>query len=311
MPSSQISVFYPEYTSDTVKDKMLATVSLFETRMSLMHFNGGGVISSSIKYNMPSTVSGQGQFDASNFPYNNTSDPLIIIDTYNYGGFIGYRSLVNHFSSYHMGLVYNSYCSSWNGSVNNLCVSVGYVSGAPSVRDSAIDTSSMKIYIPGANQCLIGSTHDGYGNLADNNFKIYSYNGTDLSFMSLVNIDRCFAVTHARKLDDPTSVADVVISSGVNYTNEALNGTGILHPANVFNVFMNKSRVPTTYTSDILNYSSTSQKLILYKFVQDGYYFDNVYTYSGVLPSDHFYYNNEEYIRIAFNILFKLSWGVW
>jgi hypothetical protein len=316
MSTSRITITTPSYISEKDIDRVLQARTMLsdiiehltlkddEGKSNNVFVPKGYTGGPSWHYDSPSAWNSYITFsNSSYFPYNNAAtNSSIYLDRGTNGGFLEYIELNNvygEFTGYHFGVILNMFTT---GSKCDLIVTPGVIEGRPSTVNDAPDVSNVKFYIPGPLHNIFGSNNS---TRHMNSFRIYSYSGTNISFISVGRFDRCMIFARTHKLEDPyTPYVGVITSTYNGITDADVN----LVEANTIDVFTDGCRIPTTFTSDIYdNGTFNMTKMILHKFVHNGYVFDNVYTYSGSIPSNHFFYNGDEYIKIAYNMLLKVD----
>lgn len=313
MPTSVISILRPTYTSDSIADKVKACRDFIESQLPTVlyqHINGGAAswfLYKQWRYDNTDTYP-IGFENADYFPYNQAEySPLVGADQVNRAGYIGWFKFVNDFAPYDIGLLYMSYDRVNSYNWTNVVIVPGYASKR---INSSSDLSTVKFYVPNNSNnttkfhTILGSTYAVVSLLDD--FKLYTYSSPYFAYIGFMNMDRCVVATRAYKIDDPTQETSVILISCINKTNDDYSN---MTPANTIDIFMNQSRVPITYidTIDNMPQSISFDKLIMHKLVVDGYYFNNIFRYTGILPSSHFQYNGSEYIEIACNLLLKFD----
>lgn len=312
MPISKITTLRPSFASEAVADKVKACVDFMEYNLPKIyykHLTGAYTWFMYKQWRFDNTTSTSPiRFNNNTyFPYNAGYSELLICDRASLGGHMGWMKFVNDFAYLNIGLIYASYDYSGNGSRTNITIMPGYVS---KTIYSISDFNTAKFYIPYSTSyhnkahTILGS-YNAYASLLDD-FKLYTYQSNYFSYVGFMNMDRCVVATRAYNIDDPTQEISVIVISCINDEEDDYRN---MMAANTIDIIMQESRVPKTYTDTIDNMPQTTSydKFVMYKFVQDGYYFNNIFTYTGTLPSNHFYYNGSEYIKIACNLLLKFD----
>lgn len=309
MPTSLITTLTPTFSSETAHDKMMACVSLMETEIPKIyyrHLTGAKSWFLYKQWRVDNDVNSSGGFgNHLNWPYNNAAYcEMIRLGSVNIGGHIGWFKFVNDFAALEMGLIY---CANYG----SLVVAPGYVS---KTLTPSTDYDTVRLYVPNQGTILnefhtiIGTNNSSQSNnIAKlNDFKLYVYSSDDFAYIGFMNMDRCVIATKAHYIDDPTKIISVLVISCINNDNDL--ATDMMF-ANTIDILMQGSRVPISYNNSTttIPQSTSFSKLVLHKFVQSGYYFDNIFTYSGTLPSNHFMYNGAEYVKIACNLLIKIG----
>lgn len=297
MSQSVITKIVPTYDSQVASAQAQTTLELFKNAISGLTLNNKLVANHT--WELVNDVNTDKFFSAIKyFPYNTSANNLLKLNRSSWKGKIGHFEFINDFENYDFGLLYDLYASS--DTYNKLAVLPGKVYNPV---DRYADTESLQFYTVGL--------HTIYGTTAsyaiNNRFVLYTYSGTNISFLSIGNLSRCILFTYGHTMDDPSVMHPTIIISAWSNVSEQWSSTAALREANTIDVFVNNRRVPDTFSSNIDDYSYNINKLILYKFTHDGYYFDNVFTYDGVLPSEHFIYDGHEYFRLAFDILVRLD----
>lgn len=313
MPTSVISTLRPTYTSDSIADKVKACRDFIESQLPTVlyqHINGGTAswfLYKQWRYDNTDTNT-IGFENDDYFPYNQAGYSYLVgADRARQAGYIGWFKFVNDFASYNIGLLYMSYDRINSYNWTNVVIVPGYAS-KPIYSSS--DLNTVKFYVTNNSEnkskfhTILGSTVANTSLLDD--FKLYTYSSPYFAYIGFMNMDRCVVVTRAYKIDDPTQETSVILMSCINKIDDNyLN----MMSANTIDIFMDQSRVPITYidTIDNMPQSMSLDKIIMHKLVVDGYYFNNIFRYTGAIPSNHFKYNGSEYVKIACNLLLKFD----
>lgn len=300
MPQSLIVTHVPTFTSQTATAKVVTVKELF---LSL-------IPSLTIKMSDQTTKPvlafdweylGSQASSTWKWPYG-PSNPILKFAGSIYSAFVGNIKPVNDFSSFDVGIIYNSWCNS--NSMSNFCAFMGIFEGDPPSDNTEL--ADLNVYSAGNAHALIGSNYNNSGlNTLTDNMKFFTYSGDNVAYIAFYYLNRCMIFTYAHSMDNPAVTMPVIIASVSNNTNE--NYQNGVSSANVVQVAMYNSRVVDMFTTNVYGQTHNTEKLILYKFAHKGYYFDNIFTYSGTIPSTHFIYDGDEYVKIGLNMLVKLS----
>lgn len=303
MPQSLITTHVPTFTSQKAKDKVATIKELFLSLLPSLTIKMSDqttkpVLALDWEY-LPS--SGDTAITSWSWPYS-PSNAILRCPSLGYGGFIGNIKPMNDFTSFDVGILYNSWSN--DSSISNFCAFMGIFEGnAPTTKT---ELSNLNAYCAGNAHALIGSSYNNNGlNTMTDNMKFFTYSGDNIAYIAFYYLNRCMVFTYAHSMDNPAVKMPAIIASVSSTINE--NFQNGVSEANVVQVAMYNSRVVDMFTNDIYGQTHNTEKLILYKFAHKGYYFDNVFTYSGATPSTHFIYDGDEYIKIGLNMLIKLS----
>ena len=304
MPQSLITTHIPTFTSQKVIDKVVTVKELFLSLLPSLTIKMSDqttkpVLALDWEYLGPPS---SGAAVASwSWPYS-PSNSILKFSGSLYKGFIGNIKSVNDFSLFDVGIVYNSWCS--GATISNFCAFMGILEGdAPTTNT---ELANLNAYCAGNAHALIGSNYNNTGlSTMTDNMKFFTYSGDNIAYIAFYYLNRCMVFTYAHSMDNPAVKMPVIIASVSSAISE--NFQNGVSEANVVQVAMYNSRVVDMFTTDIYGQTHNTEKLILYKFAHKGYYFDNVFTYSGTIPSTQFIYDGDEYIKIGLNVLIKLS----
>ena len=302
MPQSLITTHVPTFTSQTAKDKVATVKELFLSLIPSLTIKMSDQTTKPVLALDWEYLASSGTAVTSwSWPYSPSND-ILRCPSPGYGGFIGNIKLINDFSSFDVGLLYNSWSSS--STFSNFCAFMGILEGdAPTTRT---ELENLTAYCAGNAHALIGSTYSNSGlNTMTDNMKFFTYSGDNIAYIAFYCLNRCMIFTYAHSMDNPALTMPAIIASVSSAINE--NYQKGVSEANVVQVAMYNSRVVDMFTNDIYGQTHNTEKLVLYKFAHKGYYFDNVFMYSGTVPSTHFIYDGDEYIKIGLNMLIKLS----
>ncbi len=303
MPQSLITTHVPTFTSQTVKDKVVTVKELFLSLLPSLTIKMSDQTTKPVLTLDWEYISSSGETEVTswNWPYS-SSNAILRCPSYTYGGFIGNIKPMNDFASFDVGILYNNWSSGI--SISNFCAFMGIFEGnAPTTKT---ELENLTAYCAGNAHTLIGSSYSNNGLVTmTDNMKFFTYSGDNVAYIAFYYLNRCMVFTYAHSMDNPAVKMPVIIASVYNVINE--NYQKGVNDANVVQVAMYNSRVVDMFTTDIYGQTYNTEKLILYKFAHKGYYFDNVFTYSGTVPSAHFIYDGDEYIKIGLNMLIKLS----
>lgn len=295
---SKITEHTPVFESELAADKVFTINQMIETLAPALRTNGYPVLQKRWKFVNNTTD----YYKMDNMPYNSSNNTdFLYLDNGDYRAAVTYYQGINRFANFKLGLITSNYTNN-SGVINNPIITVGWLSST-NVPQSAQACGTQEVYIPCTYHVLYGSNRAST-NAKNDSFRFYTHNGTDISFLSFYNLDRCVAFIQGRSLDNPNNVKSAILVSGTSDNGEYY--TSDLPPANYIDIFMDDSRVPTTYTSNICDYAANNRNFILYKFCYKGYSFDSVYTYTGTLPANHFFIGTDEYFKIGLNVLLKL-----
>lgn len=319
--TSQIQVFSDNY-SGTSYEKTLQCISLYENKLDNLKFKNKYVMHKQWSINNGSSS----RYDIRNHPYNDDWTNYITMYEWDLGGYLGYHTFINDFSGYKFGIILISAAYGYGdtSSTPNIVIIPGAIetsNGDPvssSSASSASDVPSLQIYTINydrfVHKICAGPKQLNVSDL----FRVYTYEGQNISLISAYVLGRTMIFTTMRRLDNPSITTNAIIMTGCildchnydgcNSTLESYDcATGISDIISYIDVFTDNVRYPNTYFTNIHQMSYNFDKCIMNKFTHNGYYSDNIFTYDGRIPSKHFFYNGEEYINIGFNLVIKLS----
>ena len=301
MPYSQISVDIPSYSSEYEWAKAYTAIDMLKD--TLTNFSSAfDYFNLEWEYIRPND--GGPYLTPSNYPYNATgTNSAIIIDTYNSHGILGFITMDHSYNyyDYNLGIIYDTYMS---GSKCDLVITLGYIEGRPIQTSNPLSTdiSNMVMYAMGRIHTLFG-TVDNVKHM--DAFKIFKYVDQNMLYLAFGRQDRCIIWSKCHKLGDDNTDHYAIIMCSYNAITDADTS---LSASNVIDVCIDNCRIPVTYSAPIENTGTYNmRKFVLQNFVQNGYYFDNIYTYVGTTLPDHFFYNGDEYVKLAYNMLLKIN----
>ena len=322
--SSNIQVAYPVYEyNNNNAEKARTCVDLYAEKAIALKLNNKSIFTS---WKLVTPAGGTADFWVSSYPYNNPEQSSLhnaIYMRYNSDGF--YLKLANDFANYNFGLWVTQSTNTGNSNNARVNTIIGiqpcYIDASPINTSDTSSFTSASGFVPlvaNYNNYRFITKHPIAGDRSNyyNAFKVYYYSGTNISFISAFGLQRSAIFSYMKNIENPLDVKPFFIflcpiyASGgsQSYCDICDATTGLQLNDNMYvDVYTNYNRIPYTYTADINKYSVVNDKLILYKFTHKGYYCDNVFTYEGELPYEHFVYDGHEYVHIVRNLVLKLS----
>ena len=249
------------------------------------------------------------------FPYNSTTGSIVSIYSSN-GPITYFLKLANDFEDYNLGLYLSQTTNTGNSNrgISETVIGIQpcYIYGTPLVYSDFSTLSAMVPYTYDHGCFITKYPIDYNANVLTNAFKVSSYSGNDSAFISAFGLPRTAVFSYMKNITDPTDIKPFfiifTIKNMTSYCDIYNATTGVQLSSDMRAcIFTDNSRFPDVYTSDFNKYGSIEDKLILYKFTYKGYYCDNLFTYEGQLPYEHFIYEGHEYVHFARNIVAKLS----
>lgn len=313
MSNSSIVVSTPTFTTDNYVERAGVCVDLFCNTATALRLNNKAVLQQMWRFISPDSS----EIASTNRVYNTTDITVFTRkDTV-----ASYLKLANDFANFNYGLYVNQTTNTGNSNWGRSSTIVGIMPCA--MEGPAVDTvakfQSTIVMVPTtANYLRFIIKHpqcpDGGWNNYINLFKVYSYSGSNIAFVAPYGLSRSVIFSYAKNIANANDIKPIYITLAYHNGNDALDAydasTGLKIDPNLcyIDVYFNDDRfISASYTSAINKYSNVRDKLILYKFTHNGYYCDNIFTYEGELPYEHFIYNNEEYVHVAYNLVLKLT----
>lgn len=135
------------------------------------------------------------------------------------------------------------------------------------------------------------------------NLPYHMYNGQTVAYCAIGHTKHSVTFAKLKSIDDPTNFKYIIIASGKTYTSDNLNDRVGFNNSMV--IIDNDNFAYTQYTSDI-HKTSNSKIISIEKFVNNGYYSDEIFIFNGDCPSGIFKLDNVTYLNIGFNLYIKI-----
>ena len=314
MSQSIIQISKPVFDTDNIIKRYGACLDLYATKAKALTLNNKNIFQQAWRLEMTEPTS-RNTIGISTFPYNSSAGSIISFYSSN-SPVTYFLKLANDFEDYNLGL-YLSQTTNTGDTYRSLVeTDIGiqpcYIYGTPLVYSDFSTLSAMVPYTYDYNCFITKFLYDYDANVLMNAFKVFSYSGNDIAFISAFGLSRTAVFSYMKNISDPTDIKPFfIIFSIKNMTHwcDIYNATTGVQLSSDMKacVFTDNNRFPDVYASDFNRYSSIEDKLVLYKFTYKGYYCDNLFTYEGQLPYEHFIYDGHEYVHFARNIVAKLS----
>lgn len=313
MSQSIIQISKPVFDTDNIIKRYRACLDLYATKAKALTLNNKNIFQQAWRLEM--TETSRNVIGISTFPYNSSAGSIVSYYSSN-SPVIYFLKLANDFEDYNFGLFLtqttNTGNSHWDMTETAIGIQPCYIYGTPLVYTDFSTLSAMVPYTYDSG-CFITKFAKTYDtDVVVNAFKVLSYSGNDVAFISAFGLPRTAVFSYMKNISDPTDIKPFFIMFTLKNTDSYCDiynaTTGVQLSSDMKAcVFTNNNRFPDVYTSDFNKYSSIEDKLVLYKFTYKGYYCDNLFTYEGQLPYEHFIYDGHEYVHFARNIVAKLS----
>lgn len=311
MSTSNIVVSTPAFTTDSWEQRAGTCVDLYCNIATALRLNNQAVFQQMWRF----VNSGADVSVSTSNVYNSST-----VTIYSNSGTVNtYLKLANDFAGFNCGLFVNQTTNTGNSNNQRSSRVVGIMPCA--LEGQVVDTrekfTSLTVMVPTTANYYryVTKQATGYFEAILELFKVYSYSGSNIAFIAPFGLRRSVIFSYAKSISNPNDIKPIYIvmatHNGSNDSSDAYDAsTGLNIDPNVgyVDIYFDDNRfISKTYTSMINKYSNVHNKLILYKFTHNGYYCDNIFTYEGELPYEHFVYNNEEYVRVAYNLILKLT----
>jgi hypothetical protein len=313
MSQSIIQISKPAFDTDNISKRCRACIDLYATKAKALTLNNKNIFQQAWKLDL--YTNGANNISIPTFPYNSSAGSIVARTSAD-SPVTYFLKLVNDFEDYNFGIYLSQTTNSGdlNRGLTDTVIGIQpcYIYGTPLDYSDFSTLSAMVPYTYDYTCFITKYPRDYDANVLMNAFKVFSYSGNDISFISAFGLPRTAVFSYMKNISDPTDIKPFFIIFSLKNMNSYCDiynaTTGVQLSSDMKAcVFTDNNRFPDVYTSDFNRYSSIEDKLVLYKFTYKGYYCDNLFTYEGQLPYEHFIYDGHEYVHFARNIVAKLS----
>lgn len=313
MSSSVINEYLPTFTGELDSVKILDCMRLFDEHLTTLKLNNTLVARKEWELTNTSNT----EYFPRQHPYNSDWNYYINLPGADHGGKLIYYRFINEFNNYNFGIASTSAAKvSRDSSYTSPTIIPCAIESTPTTPAELTDSIMFTNGYNWSSHRLCSGIKSSAGNAYANGitqFKVFTYESENLSFISVYNLNRMMIFTYMTSFDDPSVRKPVMLMVGRTDTRDGWNvldiyvddSTVSTAPTGV-DIFFG-SRVAHTYQGNINPFNISLNKIILYKYNFRGFYSDKILSYVGFLPANHFIIDGHEYLKIAFDMLLRLT----